>query len=102
MHARKTNRLILIAGAVLAVAISSPAQESRIGKWDGHPDAGKQLFFRYCWGCHGFRGDGNGENGPYLNVPASGFGASPADGQSEPAVTLPTVGRHTWKSHHAG
>ena len=40
--------------------------ESRIGKLTGHSEAGAQLFYRYCWGCHGARGDGNGENAPYV------------------------------------
>jgi cytochrome c oxidase cbb3-type subunit 2 len=90
MHVRKANKLAFIAGAILAVAISSPAQEARIGKWDGHPDAGKQLFFRYCWGCHGFRGDGNGENGPYLNILPRNFVAATFKCRSTPTGTLPT------------
>src|ERR1700688_5110072 len=42
--------------------------ESHVGKYSGHSGPGRQLYFRYCWGCHGFRGDGNGENAPYLNI----------------------------------
>ncbi len=35
--------------------------------------AGRQLYYRYCWGCHGARGDGNGENAPYVNPNATQF-----------------------------
>ena len=57
---------------------------------DGHADAGKQLFFRYCWGCHGFRGDGNGENAPYLNILPRNFVAATFKCRSTPTGTLPT------------
>ena len=87
---RNAKRVVSIAGAILAAAFSSPAQESRIGKWDGHADAGKQLYYRYCWGCHGFRGDGNGENGPYLNVLPRDFVAGTFKCRSTPTGTLPT------------
>ena len=90
MDMRNAKRAVFIAGAILAVAISSPAQESHIGKWNGHADAGKQLYFRYCWGCHGFRGDGNGENGPYLNVQPRDFVAGTFKCRSTPTGTLPT------------
>jgi cytochrome c oxidase cbb3-type subunit I/II len=83
-------RFALIAGAVVAAAGSSAAQESHIGKWTGHADAGKPLYFRYCWGCHGFRGDGNGENGPYLNILPRNFVAASFKCRSTPTGTLPT------------
>ena len=90
MNMRNVKRVVFIAGAILAVAISSSAQESRIGKWDGHADAGKQLYYRYCWGCHGFRGDGNGENAPYLNILPRNFIAATFKCRSTPTGTLPT------------
>jgi mono/diheme cytochrome c family protein len=42
------------------------AAESHIGKLTGHSEAGKQLYRRFCIGCHGPNGDGKGENAPYL------------------------------------
>jgi cytochrome c oxidase cbb3-type subunit 2 len=84
----------------VALPITAPAQqmESHIGKVTGHSDAGKQLFYRYCWGCHGFRGDGNGENwlppsswlGPYLNIQPRDFVAATFKCRSTPTGTLPT------------
>ena len=64
-------------------------QESHIGKYTGHSAAGKQLYYRYCWGCHGFRGDGNGENGPYLNILPRNFVAASFKCRSTPTGTLP-------------
>jgi mono/diheme cytochrome c family protein len=40
--------------------------ESHIGDLTGHSEAGKQLYRRFCIGCHGPNGDGKGENAPYL------------------------------------
>jgi mono/diheme cytochrome c family protein len=90
MHTHKANKFALLAAILLATAFSSPAQESHIGKWDGHADAGKSLYFRYCWGCHGFRGDGAGENGPYLNILPRDFVAGTFKCRSTPTGTLPT------------
>ena len=90
MHTHQAKKFALLAAILLGADISSPAQESRFGKWDGHPDAGKQLFFRYCWGCHGFRGDGNGENAPYLNILPRNFVAATFKCRSTPTGTLPT------------
>ncbi len=63
--------------------------ESHIGKYTGHSDAGRQLYYRYCWGCHGFRGDGNGENAPYLNILPRNFVAATFKCRSTPTGTLP-------------
>ena len=64
-------------------------QESHLGKYTGHSDAGRQLYYRYCWGCHGFRGDGNGENAPYLNILPRNFVAATFKCRSTPTGTLP-------------
>ena len=79
-----------MAVAILATAASSSAQESHVGRWTGHAGSGKQLYFRYCWGCHGFRGDGNGENAPYLNILPRNFVAATFKCRSTPTGTLPT------------
>jgi mono/diheme cytochrome c family protein len=64
--------------------------ESHIGKYSGDAGAGKQLYYRYCWGCHGFRGDGNGENAQYLNILPRNFVAATFKCRSTPTGTLPT------------
>jgi mono/diheme cytochrome c family protein len=63
--------------------------ESHIGKYTGHSAPGRQLYYRYCWGCHGFRGDGNGENAPYLNILPRNFVAAAFKCRSTPTGTLP-------------
>ena len=63
--------------------------ESHIGNSTGHSDTGRQLYYRYCWGCHGFRGDGNGENAPYLNILPRNFVAASFKCRSTPTGTLP-------------
>lgn len=90
MQTRKANRFTVVVAGILALAFSSPAQESHIGKWNGNASAGKQLYFRYCWGCHGFRGDGGGENAPYLNILPRNFVAATFKCRSTPTGTLPT------------
>jgi mono/diheme cytochrome c family protein len=90
---RMINRSIkcsLILGAILALPSFLLAQESHIGKINGHANSGKELYFRYCWACHGFRGDGNGENGPYLNILPRNFVAAAFKCRSTPTGTLPT------------
>ena len=80
--------------AAAAAPAATPArmthQESHVGKLTGHSESGKQLYYRFCWGCHGFRGDGNGENGPYLNILPRNFVAATFKCRSTPTGTLPT------------
>jgi mono/diheme cytochrome c family protein len=100
MRTRRLTKLFLGIAACVALPIAAPAQqmESHIGKVTGHSESGKQLFYRYCWGCHGFRGDGNGENwlppsswlGPYLNIQPRDFVAATFKCRSTPTGTLPT------------
>src|SRR5579872_3078810 len=90
MRTRNINRFAVIAIFVLATAGSTEAQESHVGTWTGNAGAGKELYFRYCWGCHGFHGDGNGENAPYLNISPRNFVTATFKCRSTPTGTLPT------------
>jgi mono/diheme cytochrome c family protein len=92
MRTAKITKLILGIAAALAVPMLASAQrgESHVGKYTGNTGAGKQLYYRYCWACHGFRGDGNGENGPYLNILPRNFVAATFKCRSTPTGTLPT------------
>src|SRR6202521_471400 len=86
-----TKLFVGIATLLFAPLLVSAQQgESHIGKLNGHAGAGKQLYYRYCWGCHGFRGDGNGENAPYLNILPRNFVAATFKCRSTPTGTLPT------------
>src|ERR1700675_1058833 len=62
----------------------SPHMESHVGNLTGHSEAGRQLFFRYCWGCHGARGNGDGENAPSLNILPRNFVAPSFSAGSTP------------------
>jgi cytochrome c oxidase cbb3-type subunit 2 len=88
----KSTRFFLAVAAVLTVPILASGQqmESHIGKLTGHSDAGKELYFRYCWGCHGFRGDGNGENATYVNPTPRNFIGASFKCRSTVTGTLPT------------
>ncbi len=89
---RKSLRifLALLAVSVLPALTAAQQRETYLGKWTGHADTGKQLYFRYCWGCHGFRGNGAGENAPYLNIQPRNFVAATFKCRSTPTGTLPT------------
>ena len=82
--------IVILAAFVFPLVASAQQGESHIGKYTGHVGTGRQLYFRYCWGCHGFRGDGNGENGPYLNILPRNFVAATYKCRSTPTGTLPT------------
>lgn len=43
--------------------------ESHIGNITGHAKDGKADYRRYCVGCHGDLGDGNGENAAWFDTP---------------------------------
>lgn len=65
------------------------------GDGQGRPDVGAQLYRRYCIGCHGPNGDGNGENAQWFD-PTMGFPkprdftAALFECRSTPTGTLPT------------
>src|SRR5258708_23672888 len=92
MKITKSRMLGIAILVTVAFPLAAAAQqgESHIGKYTGHVGTGRQLYFRYCWGCHGFRGDGNGENGPYLNIAPRNFVAATYKCRSTPTGTLPT------------
>jgi len=92
MRTTKNHKWILGIAVALVLPMLASAQqgESHIGKLSGQAAAGKQLYYRYCWGCHGYRGDGNGENGPYLNILPRNFVAATFKCRSTPTGTLPT------------
>jgi len=102
MSAHKIAKsLLLTAAALLTIPglVTGQQMESHMGKLTGHADSGKQLYYRFCWGCHGFRGDGVGENWlptgsypamPYLNIQPRNFDAAVFKCRSTPTGTLPT------------
>ncbi len=85
---------------LLSCTPAATAQESHIGKWTGNAHAGKDLFRRFCIGCHGKDGDGNGENAPYVNPKPRDFTLGIFKCRSTPTGSIPldedlfrTIGR---------
>ncbi|HTR68335.1 MAG TPA: c-type cytochrome [Terriglobales bacterium] len=94
----------LLTGAVVAFALSglSRAQitkqeedarlgmESHIGNLTGHAKDGAMNYRRYCVGCHGELGDGNGENAQWLDPKPRDFQLGIFKCRSTLTGTLPT------------
>jgi mono/diheme cytochrome c family protein len=70
-------------------SLTSPAQESHIGKLVGNAKRGKATYQRYCIFCHGPEGDGRGENAPYLDPKPRDFTKAVFKCRSTPSGTLP-------------
>ena len=81
-----------IATLAFAAALQRPAlgQEAHVGSLTGHAAEGKKLYRRYCVGCHGTLGDGNGENAPWIDPKPRDFVAATFKCRSTPTGTLPT------------
>ncbi|HUL33068.1 MAG TPA: cytochrome c [Candidatus Eisenbacteria bacterium] len=91
-----TSALILPIASYAQLGEQAPAvkpsshMESHVGNLTGHSEPGRELYFRYCWGCHGPHGDGNGENAAYLNPTPRNFVAAVFKCRSTITGTLPT------------
>ena len=71
-------------------ATSGWAQGSQANGLTGHALAGQRLYRRYCVGCHGPDGDGNGENAPWIDPKPRDFTLAVFKCRSTPTGTLPT------------
>jgi cytochrome c oxidase cbb3-type subunit 2 len=78
--------LLLVASGATPLA----AQETQVGSLHGNAAAGKQDYRRYCIGCHGPAGDGNGENAQWIDPKPRDFTAAVFKCRSTPTGTLPT------------
>src|ERR1700675_3445275 len=87
---RLKNVLMAVVLLLASGATVSFAQESHIGNLQGRSTAGKQLYRRYCIGCHGPQGDGNGENATWIDPKPRDFTAAVFKCRSTPTGTLPT------------
>jgi mono/diheme cytochrome c family protein len=93
--------MLLGAAAWLVCAAVSSAQtkeqqqqwmgaESHIGSLTGHAKNAKEDYRRYCVGCHGDLGDGQGENAPWVDPKPRDFTIAQFKCRSTPTGTLPT------------
>jgi mono/diheme cytochrome c family protein len=70
--------------------LSSPAATSHIGNLTGDAKAAAAPYRRYCVGCHGELGDGNGEVAQWLDPKPRDFTLGVFKCRSTPTGTLPT------------
>ena len=101
---RKLRMWTLFVGAAAALALPMPSwaqltkydlesrmgMESHIGNITGHAKDAKADYRRYCVGCHGELGDGNGENFPWVDPKPRDFQLGVFKCRSTPTGTLPT------------
>jgi len=66
------------------------AMESHVGHVTGHSKSAAMDYRRYCAGCHGDLGDGNGENALWLDPKPRDFTIATFKCRSTPTGTLPT------------
>ena len=71
-------------------AVPLKPMESHVGKITGHSKSAASDFRRYCAGCHGELGDGNGENAQWLDPKPRNFTLATFKCRSTPTGTLPT------------
>ena len=85
-----SKRLAPGCALILTLALSSFAQEAHVAGLTGHAAEGKKLYRRFCIGCHGPLGDGNGENAQWIDPKPRDFTAATFKCRSTPTGTLPT------------
>src|SRR5271156_1086576 len=64
--------------------------EAHVGKYTGHAADAKAAYRRFCVGCHGVEGDGQGENAQWLDPQPRNFTLGQFKCRSTPSGTLPT------------
>ena len=79
-------------GMVLATPVVALAQDTgaSVNGLTGNAAAGKQDYRRWCVGCHGKEGNGEGENAPYVDPRPRDFTEALFRWRSTPTGTLPT------------
>ncbi len=91
----RTAAMALASGLGLAVLVTlttplSAQLQTRVGGVQGDAAKGKEEYRRYCVGCHGPAGDGNGENAAWIEPKPRDFIAATFKCRSTPTGTLPT------------
>jgi mono/diheme cytochrome c family protein len=82
--------------SAFCVALGTPGivlaqdENSHVDGMTGRVHVGKQIFGRYCFGCHGPAGDGNGMEAQWIDPRPRDFTAAVFKCRSTPTGTLPT------------
>jgi mono/diheme cytochrome c family protein len=69
---------------------SVASETSQVGGVTGHAEAGKMLYRRFCIGCHGPDGNGEGMNAQWIDPKPRDFTEATFKCRSTPTGTLPT------------
>jgi cytochrome c oxidase cbb3-type subunit 2 len=79
-------------GVALAIPSVALAQDTgaHVGGMTGNAAAGKEFYRRWCVGCHGPEGNGEGENAPYVDPRPRDFTTALFRWRSTPTGSLPT------------
>src|SRR6202050_5228622 len=89
----KKRLLIAMISAFSALPLFTTAsafgQDSHIGNLTGNAKKGKDYYRRYCIGCHGVKGDGQGENALYLDPKPRDFTLGTFKCRSTPTGSIP-------------
>jgi cytochrome c oxidase cbb3-type subunit 2 len=85
-----SKRAIVILAFAATLYLPLYGQDAHVGSLTGHAAEGKKLYRRYCVGCHGPLGDGNGENAPWIDPKPRDFTSATFKCRSTPTGTLPT------------
>jgi mono/diheme cytochrome c family protein len=87
-----TRSLMFVAfSAALAIPGVAVAQDTgaHVNGLTGNAAAGKEYYRRWCVGCHGKEGNGEGENAPYVDPRPRDFTTALFRWRSTPTGTLP-------------
>jgi mono/diheme cytochrome c family protein len=91
---KKFTRSLMLGAFGVALAIPSVAiaqdTGAHVNGLTGNASAGKEDYRRWCVGCHGKEGNGEGENAPYLDPKPRDFTEALFRWRSTPTGTLPT------------
>jgi cytochrome c oxidase cbb3-type subunit 2 len=89
---RKARILVVALGVLVTLTtgnVACQAQDSHIGSLTGKASSGQVLYRRYCIGCHGLRGDGVGENAPWVDPKPRDFTAAVFKCRSTASGSIP-------------
>ncbi|MGA8145493.1 MAG: c-type cytochrome [Candidatus Acidiferrales bacterium] len=91
---KKITRSLMLGafGVALAIPSIAAAQDTgaHVNGLTGNAATGKEDYRRWCVGCHGKEGNGEGENAPYLDPKPRDFTEALFRWRSTPTGTLPT------------
>lgn len=92
IEAKKVIWAALVLGAAFLIPASAFAQDvgAHVDGLTGNAETGKQLYRRFCVGCHGKEGNGEGENAVWMDPRPRDFTEATFRWRSTPTGTLPT------------